>query len=260
MATDAIQPNLKSRARSGTPVYRPVNKTVERAFFAGMAILLWVVVYIGFAPTYYAAGMVRAPLPNNLLHVHGAIFTLWMVVYFAQTALISARRVAWHRTFGTIAFCLPPIMIVVGVIAGIDAFGRGVKIGPLSPATSLAIPLVGIAGFAVLITAAWRTRRRPDAHKRLILIATTALTQAALGRFPWGKIGSTPAVGSALAIGGLLLLVVAYDLVSLHRVHRSTMWGAPLAFVVAVLAVPIGMTPPWQAFAGLLARYVAPYV
>jgi hypothetical protein len=204
--------------------------------------------------------MVAAPLPNKLLHVHGAVFTLWMIVYFVQTALISARKVAWHRTFGTIAFCLPPIMIAVGVIAGIDALGRGVRIGPLSPETSLAIPLVGIAGFAVLIAASWRTRRKPDAHKRLILIATIALTQAALGRFPWSKLGSTPAAGSALAMGVLLLLVVAYDLVALRRVHRSTMWGAPLAFVVAVLAVPIGMTPPWHSFAQFLGRYVAPHV
>ena len=67
-------------------------------------------------------------------------------------------------------------MIVLGVIAAIDALHRGVKIGPLDPAVSAAIPLIGIVGFAIVIYASWRARRRPDAHKRLILIAT-ALAQ-----------------------------------------------------------------------------------
>ena len=145
MATEALRtPNSLPR-----PFYRPVNRTVERSFFAGMAILLCVVVVIGFTPTYFGAGMLRAPLPSPILHFHGAAFTLWMVLYLVQSALISARRVAWHRSLGTIAFCLPPIMIVLGLIAAIDAFHRGVRIGPLEPTVSLAIPLLGIVSFAI---------------------------------------------------------------------------------------------------------------
>jgi hypothetical protein len=30
------------------------------------------------------------------------------------------------------------------------------------------------------------------------------------------------------------------------------MWAAPLVFASVALAVPIGMTPAWHAFAGLL--------
>ena len=188
MATEALRtPNSLPR-----PIYRPVNRTLERSFFAGMAILLCVVVVIGFTPTYFGAGMLRAPLPSPILHFHGAAFTLWMVLYLVQSALISARRVAWHRSLGTIAFCLPPIMIVLGLIAAIDAFHRGVRIGPLEPTVSLAIPLLGIVSFAIVIFAAWRARRRPDAHKRLILLATIGLTEAAFGRFPWSQIGFHP--------------------------------------------------------------------
>ena len=119
--------------------------------------------------------MVRAPLPSPILHVHGAVFTLWMVLFVVQAAFISARRVKWHRSFGTVAFCFPPIMIVLGVMAAIDALHRGVRIGPLDPAVSAAIPLIGIAGFAIVIYGSWRARRRPDGHKRLILIATMGL-------------------------------------------------------------------------------------
>ena len=254
MATETIQfPSAAQRTR-------PVNRTHERIFFGGMAILLCVVVIIGFAPTYFMAGMIHAPLPAPILHIHGAAFTLWMVLFLIQSALISAKRVAWHRSFGTIAFCLPPIMIVLGVIAGIDALARGVMIGPLDPAVSLAIPLLGISSFTILILAAWRARRRPDAHKRLILLATIELTDAALGRFPWSRMNMSPAAGAVTGLGILVLLVVLYDLVSLHRLHRSTMWAAPLTFLVGALSVPIGMTPAWHSFAGFLARNVAPHL
>jgi hypothetical protein len=257
MATEAIQPTPLSRTR---PLYRPVNRTRERIFFAGMAILLCAIVVYGFSQTYFLAGMMRAPLPAPILHVHGAVFTLWMLLYLVQTSLISAKRVAWHRSLGTIAFCLPPIMIVLGTIAALDALKRGVEIGPLDAATSLAIPLIGIFFFTIVIWAAWATRRQPDSHKRLILFATAGLTEAAFGRFPWGQFGVPPAAGAVTGLGMVLLLPIAYDLISLHRIHRSTMWGAPLTFIGGALAVPIGMTPAWHAFAGFLARNVASHL
>jgi hypothetical protein len=258
MATEAIQPNPIQASRR--IVYRPVNRIAERIFFGGMAILLCAIVVYGFSRTYFLAGMMRASLPSPILHVHGAVFTLWMVLYLVQTALIPARRVAWHRSLGTVGFCLPPVMIILGTIAALDALHRGVQIGPLDPYVSLAIPLIGIVCFTVVIWAAWATRRKPDSHKRLILFATAGLTEAAFGRFPWGQIGIPPAGGAVAGLGLILLLPVFYDLISLHRVHRSTLWGVPLTFIGGALAVPIGMTPAWHAFAGFLARNVASHI
>jgi hypothetical protein len=242
------------------PIYRPVNRNAERFFFSSMAILLCVVVFIGFSATYFRAGMLRAPLPSPILHFHGAAFTLWMVLFVLQTAFISARRVAWHRSLGTIAFCLPPIMIILGVIAAVDALGRKVMIGTLDPTVSSAIPLIGISAFTIVIFAAWRARRKPDAHKRLILLATIGLVEAAFGRFPWSRMGIPQAAGAVTGLGILVLLVLVYDLVSIHRIHRSTAWAAPLIFASGALAVPIGMTPVWHSFAGFLARNIAPHL
>jgi hypothetical protein len=222
--------------------------------------LLCVCVFIGFSPTYFRAGLLRAPLPSPILHVHGAVFTLWMLLFVVQAAFISAGRVKWHRSFGTVAFCLPPIMIVLGVIAAIDALHRGVQIGPLDPSVSAAIPLIGITAFTIVIYASWRARRRPDAHKRLILIATMGLVSAAFGRFPWARIGLPPAAGAATGLGCLLLLLLVYELVFIRRIHRSTLWAAPLVFAAVALAVPIGMTPVWHAFAAWLNQSIAPHL
>ena len=248
MATDAVL----APASYQSQIYRPVNRTAERVFYVSIAILLCICVYIGFSPTYFQAGILRAPLHSPNLPIHGAIFTLWMLLFVVQVAFISAKRVNWHRSFGIFAFCLPPVMIVLGVIAAVDALHRGVRIGPLDPAVSAAIPLIGITAFTVVIYASWRARRRPDAHKRLILIATMGLVAAAFGRFPWDRIGLPPAAGAVTGLGFLLLILLAYELISFHRIHRSTMWAAPLVFASVALAVPIGMTHAWHAFAALL--------
>jgi|SRR5579871_6794878 len=179
-----------------------------------------------------------------------------MLLFVIQAALISARSVKWHRSLGTVAFCLPRIMIVLGVVAAIDALHRGVKIGPLDPAVSAAIPLIGIVGFAIVIYASWHARRPPDAHKRLILIATSSLVAAAFDRFPWDHIGFPPAAGAVTGLGVLLLILVAYELISTRRIHRSTMWAAPVVFGAVALSVPIGMTPAWHTFAALLDRFI----
>jgi hypothetical protein len=249
VATDAIvnpRPLLEKR------VHRPANRGTERVFFGAMAILLCSVVLIGFSPSYYRAGFLHASLPSPILHIHGAVFTIWMLIYLVQSALISAKRIKWHRPLGTVAFCLPPLMIVLGVIAAIDGLKRGVSIGPLDPSVSLAIPLLGITGFTILIFAAWKARRNGAAHKRLVLLATVGLVEAAFGRFPWNQIGLPAAAGALTGLGVLLLLVLAYDLYSLHRIHRSTMWAVPVTFILNGLAVPIGMTAAWHGLAAFL--------
>jgi len=262
MATEAIQsaPGAVSARAARQPVYRPVNRTHERIFFAAMAVLLCASVVIGFSRTYFLAGMALAPLPNALVHVHGAVFSLWMLLFLTQTMLVSAKRVAWHRSLGVFAFCLAPVMTVLGIVTSIDGLRRGVSIGPLGSAPALAISLLSMVIFPILILAAWRTRRRPDAHKRLVFLATLSLVEAGFGRFPWRAMGLTPAIGAQGCVVLFLFILVAYDLFSLRRVHRTTMWAAPLTLAFSVFAVPIGMSPPWQAWTGFLARNVAPHL
>lgn len=248
-------------ASSAPPVRsRFINRRAERVFFGGMSLLICAVVFIGFFATYFGAGVLRAPLPSPVLHIHGALFTLWIIVYLVQTALISAGRVLWHRTLGIFAFCLTPLMFVLGVVAALDALRRKVSIGPLDPAVSLAIPLLGIVAFAILIAASWSTRRDPASHKRLILLATVGLADAALGRFPWDRLGLSPAAGAVVGLGVLIALLVGYDLYSLRRLHRSTLWAAPFTFAVGSLSVPVGMTPGWHAVAAFLERSIVPHL
>ena len=243
-----------------------MNRVVERVFFAGMALLLSVVVVFGFGHAYFFAGMMRASLPSPVVHVHAAVMTLWMVLFVTQTALVSARRVAWHRTLGIAAFCLPLLMVPLGIVTGLDELRREVPAGqPVSALSALffAESILGILLFAVVIAASWRARRKSlDAHKRLAVYATIGLASGALIRIPWSQMGlkglGADAYLCALAL--LLLLVVGYDLLALRRIHTASMWAAPLTFAVSALTGPVSKTETWHALTEFLARTVAPHV
>ncbi|MGB7820975.1 MAG: hypothetical protein WBL22_02175, partial [Candidatus Sulfotelmatobacter sp.] len=74
----------------GNPQRFAVNGQVDNYFFPGIAILILVTVFVGFARSYFLAGVLRAPLPNLLIHIHGAVFSSWIFLLITQTLLVSA--------------------------------------------------------------------------------------------------------------------------------------------------------------------------
>ncbi len=93
MATTVVQP---AYAPSSAP-----GRRYDHIFFSGMALLILVTVFIGFARSYYLAGVFQAPLANRLVHIHGAAFTCWIQIYRA-TLWGSALFVFLHRVRGPI--------------------------------------------------------------------------------------------------------------------------------------------------------------
>ena len=240
MATTVLQNVSFSELRPG--------RRYDNIFVSGMVGLLLATVLYGFARTYFLAGMFRAPLPNKLLHIHGAVFTCWMLLLIVQTSLVSARRVDIHRKLGLAGFGLACLMVVLGLLAATDAVGRNVApIPPYDAKTFYTIPMGGMLLFSVLIFFAYRERRNPAAHKRLILIATIAIMDAAIDRWPLAFVHHNHV--SSLVNYAFLVLIVLYDLWSTGKLQRVTVWASLFVIIVQQLRIPIGLTPPWHAFA-----------
>ena len=240
MATDALRQQAAPRAR-----FRP---KADRIFFSSMVALLWATVLYGFAKTYFLAGMVSAPLPNKLIHVHGAIMTLWMVLLLVQTALISARRVKWHMTLGLFGFGLAAAMVIIGPIAATDALRRGVGVLGLDAKTFYIVPLSAILIFGVLAFFAYRMRRQPAVHKRLILIATIGLIDAAVGRWPIAFFQNNPKAQDLIPFG-FLFMVMVFDLATQRKILKSTLYASLFLVAIHLARVPLAFTHPWQEFA-----------
>ena len=93
----------------------------ERWFFGGIALASILVVFVGFAPTYYLKGVFGTPPLSPLVHLHGALSTMWLLLLLLQTSLVAAGRTDIHRRMGIGAVLLIPAMLVVGPAVAIVA-------------------------------------------------------------------------------------------------------------------------------------------
>ena len=229
------------------PLKRLPGRKYDHIFFSGLALLILVVVAIGFAPKYYLAGIFRAPLPSPLIHVHAAVFSTWILLLVVQTGLVSARRVALHRTLGLVGFGFAVLVPICGFLAMASQLHfRSERPDIL---TFSAVSFEGIFLFTVLASMAYATRKRDlAAHKRYIMLATLGLVDAALFRLSIPFLHHQLEHGF-LTIDAIVLTMAAYDFWSTRRVHRATIWGGIILVVVEQLTMPMGGTGVWQAFA-----------
>jgi len=231
----------------------------ERFFFSGMALLIFGSVFLGFAHSYYLAGIFKAPLPNLLIQIHGAVFSLWILFLLTQTSLVAIGRTDVHRRLGLLGFGLACLMVVLGVMAATDHLIRGSASGQAGVAARAfyTVTLSTMLSFSILIYLAFLQRYNSSAHKRLILIATIAICDAAFQRWPishahWGE--QTAALVCTVP---LLLLIAAYDYWSLGRVHRATIWASILVVGLQQIRDPIGRSPLWQMFAAWVQSHLS---
>jgi hypothetical protein len=177
-------------------------------------------------------------------------FVAWFVLFFAQASLIATGNTALHRTLGLTAFALVPIMVVLGTIGSLIAARRpgGFFDSPAPPLEFLIVPLASLWLFGVYAGTALAWRRHAQYHKRLMLLASIVLIEAAIARWPFAFVSSM-AIAPYLVSALFLLPLVWWDLTTRGRLHPVTLW-AGLAFIaMGVVRDSISHTPAWHAFA-----------
>ncbi len=229
-----------------------LSRRHEHLFFSGMALLLLATVFVGFAPTYYLAGVVPAPeparvvLPSRIVRVHAVVATLWMLLFATQVWLVALHRVHLHRRVGGFGFLLACAMVVTGFMAGTDTLVRNVPPGRAELLYIVNVSMVLV--FAVLMSCGYRMRRVPAAHKRLILVANIALAFAPLIRFRAALLYlNIPAATRASYL--FLLPLLLYDYWSTRKIQPVTLWSSAFLVFVFEARTLIAGTAAWHAFA-----------
>ncbi len=231
----------------------------DNLFFSGMAGVALIAILVGFARTYFLAGLFRAPLPNLLVHIHAAAFTLWIIFFIAQISLVTARRVDLHRRLGLLGFALALVMIVLGTATASDRLARHVA----QPGTDTveevrafyAVPLADMLLFSTLVYLGYGNRFQPAVHKRLMWFATLSLLDAGFDRWPVFDPYSLPVV-NLICFTPLLLLMIGYDWWSTGKVQRVTIWSTIFIVVVQQMRHPLSHTAAWQSFAAWVAMHM----
>jgi hypothetical protein len=207
---------------------------LDRYFYFSMSLLIAVVVVFGFGQTIDHNLLHASPIPPFILTIHAIVFPGWVLFFIFQSALVRSRNVKLHRTLGWFGVALAVAIVVVGFLTarGMDRFLLTQPDDPFPMKPFMIIQLTDLICFAVPFALAIYWRRRPEFHRRAVLIASCALTNAAFSRFP-----HMPLVWSPAGVVFLIALGLGRDYLVNRRVHKVYLYALPLYIAVQILAM-----------------------
>jgi hypothetical protein len=230
---------------------------IDKYFYLFMSLLIAIVVFWGFSRSIDEGLLHPAIKRPEILWLHGFVFSAWILLFILQSALIRVHRVKLHRLLGWYFAGLGAMIPVLGVATTRVVYRfdlAQLHVRPHELTGSLITPLFDMFAFTVPFVLAILWRKRPEYHRRLILIATCTLTSAAFGRLPHSH---NPYLRFYLGVDGLILLGVFRDLITIRRIHPAYAWFVPPLFLLQLGAAFILINrPEWwhrigMAFIGL---------
>lgn len=226
-------------------------READRRFLSAMAWLLLGLVLVGFGQTWFLRPLLGPPDALAVsVQLHGALFFGWIMLFITQVGLVATGRHALHRRLGQLSLILFALMLVSGLWTAWDGSRNGSAFETATGRPVLLWPLANLVAFIAFYGLGYRDRRRPDFHKRWMLLASLAVAVPAFVRI--GRWVEMPMMGplKGLMISNLLLFLLAlHDLRSRGSLHPATLWGGGLWLLSQPLRWWVHHSPAWLALA-----------
>jgi hypothetical protein len=207
-------------------------------FFSAMAIVMLVLVFLGFAGSFYLRGFLAPPgstpptLPPHL-YLHGVVLTGWYVWFAVQTLCVATGRTALHRRLGIAGAMLGVAVIVAAALTSLRFWPRmteiGVAIDPQLVSEIVWLNAAFLICFVAFLASGIALRGRPQLHKRLMLLASLSILPPAVTRildWPIWGLGADAYFALFCAQTVPLVALAVYDLKSRGAVHPLTLAGS----------------------------------
>jgi hypothetical protein len=220
--------------------------SLDKFFYFTMSWLVLAVVAYGFVPTL-GERLLHPPAPRPLiLYGHAIIFTSWVFLFIVQSTFVRAANIRWHRRLGVAG-------VVLGGILPLYGTATAIVMQDWDSASFLSLPFNDMLTFAISFGLAIYWRRKPEFHRRLMIIASCCLTGAAFARFP-SELMPFPWFYAGVDL--LILLGVLRDLVVNRKVHVVYRHGLPAMMIAQALSLYLFLGKPavWLTFVHLLVR------
>jgi len=238
--------------RAGGPRVRP--RLVHTFALVALAAAL-----IGFFTTFLRPvwrGEFHGP---PVAYVHAAFVFGWLLMFFMQSRLVHAGRIARHRSLGWLGVALVAGVVLTTPAMGIHALRRDIAAGGGEIAfSSLVGTFTSTAMFLTLFVAALACRRRSEFHRRLMLLAVVVIIWPAFFRFRHYFPGvPRPDIWFGLAPQcAIVLIAMLHDRWTLGRVHPAYWTAGVLVMVEGAFEVTFFDSPGWRVTAHWLAGHV----
>jgi hypothetical protein len=227
----------------------------NRRFYTWFAVCAFLIIFAGFAHTFYLRFIFETKGLPVLLHLHGFLFTAWFVLFFVQVRLVARHRVDLHRKLGVVGAFLAPLCACVAIGVSFNAGRRFVLAHPNSLTNLRARPAAMDFGtslmFLVLVGIALYFRRRPEIHKRVMVLACCSILLPAIGRIPllFGTVFDTVGFWGLVAITEVApLACILYDTIKHRRLHPAFGWGGAVVLLSLPAFMLIGASDSWLKF------------
>jgi len=234
----------------------------RRSIYIPLAVLAGVIAIAGFWRTYFGALFAGRSQAEWLVHLHAAVFMGWIVLVGLQSYFAMRGRIELHRKLGRIGMAYGALLVVVGLTFATIMFARRVAVvGPDGMKGGLLVPLTDMLIFSSFLAGAWVTRRRPEFHRRFILLATNTILVAAVGRAS----GGTSSVAAHDVIPFLIVwlsplwIAMVYDAIRHRTVHAVYVCGAVVLIALRYRQL-LRETDTWMAMSRWFAHWVADHL
>lgn len=231
-AAEARDLAARSHARAG------------RWFHPGMAAAIVLAEAVGFSHSERARVAGHHAL-RPMVAFHIVLFGTWLVLFLAQTLLVATGRTRFHRRLGVVAATVAGFMVATAPPLAIDLARRGVASS--DPLAFLFIMLVDLLMFAVFVGAGIHFRRRAEAHKRFMLLATTSLLPPGISRWPVAIAHPAPVLMAAMV--AFVAAAPVRDLLARRRMHPVSLWGGVALLLTVPVRMAIAYSAPWHRLA-----------
>ena len=224
----------------------------DDAFWIAFVVTSWLAVAMGFVPPVMERYAGQAPyVAPPILVAHVFVYAAWLVMLSVQVALINRHRVEWHRRIGIGGMVLSVLVVATGLGAEIYSQRFWAQTDPEN-VRFFTFPLYVLIAFGVCTALAYRARRMPATHKRLIYLGAAAIMSGPYQRW-WGDgidrlTGTGPFNTWAHLFTGMNVLMLAsagYDLATRGKLHPVLRIAIPILVVGQIAAVLIWYSDWW---------------
>jgi uncharacterized membrane protein YozB (DUF420 family) len=221
------------------------TKRGER-FFLVMGLVLLAIVIGGFLPRVLAHPGGAAALPM-LLHVHGAVFVSWFVIFCAQARLAGSGNLELHMRLGKASVLVAAAMVLLGYFVTRGAYANpDWSVAGMPRAASVMFAFTDIVNFTIVYSLALANRRNSAAHKRLMLLAGIMIIDPAVARLVMTLGAAVPVIVILeLALFGALFI---YDFVTRRRPSWTSLVGFGLFAAALAAKFTVSEHPVWRSF------------
>lgn len=229
----------------------------DGALYPVLALLMAMIAYAGFAPSYFTPLAEGTLSKTTAVHFHAMIYVGWLALFAIQSSLPMMGKIKLHRRIGPYAVTYGIGVLIAGLFVTISRLQDWVSAGEVEKlGINVMLPLTDMIYFAILFSLAVYFRKKPDLHKRLMVLTGTMLVFPGAVRIEYLTSPMNLPLFYLVWLSPILL-AITHD--ACYRRKFYTVYALGIVLLLTMpLRVPLFQTDAGQTLAGNIVRLLAP--